>query len=186
MIIGPWWEVSKKKIKYPVLHHRPFDFAGRCLINLRIKGFNIFMHCIKWFFNSIFSLAILEHFRAARLSKKFIYNSHLGIIVFNAVGYISVTKPFQTIHLFHNIPLWSLLHSGIRMSHLRSLWHRWLCVDKVTKSKVTVEKQSRKMVYVLWNAGVHESANPRFSVNPVRIRLSINFSWYRNTSYDSI
>ena len=94
--------------------------------------------------------------------------------------YISVTKPCQTIYLFHNIPLWSLLHSGIRMSHLRSLWHRWLCVDKVTKSKVTVEKQRRKMVHVLWNAGVHESANP------VRIRLSINFSWYRNTSYDSI
>ena len=56
------------------------------------------------FFSYIYSVAILEHFRAVRLSRE-IFISHLRIVVFNVIGCISVTKPCQTIHLFHNILL---------------------------------------------------------------------------------
>ena len=54
----PWWMIvndswslrrSKNKNKDLVPHLRPFDIVVRCLINLSIKRFNIFMHCIQCF-----------------------------------------------------------------------------------------------------------------------------------------
>ena len=56
------------------------------------------------FVSYVFPPAISENLRAPRLGRK-IHSSYLRIILFNAVGYISVTKPCQTIHLFHNILL---------------------------------------------------------------------------------